>query len=286
MIKKITKPFFVTSFYPMTSALMLALTLPNHVRANHADNNSMQSQLNQQQAVSGSVSSSSGPLNGVTITVKENPALATSTDNKGKFSIQAKSGQTLVFSLVGFEKLEQVITSANMSVQLTESNETLNEVVVVGFGTQKKVNLTGAVQAISSKDLQDRPVTNVSTALQGKFAGVTIIQNSGQPGKDGGTIRIRGLGTTNNANPLVLVDGVESSMNNISPNDIENISVLKDGPSAAIYGSKAANGVVLITTKKGKMGDPQLTYSGYAGWQDPTRLPKYMRSYRSCRYLE
>lgn len=279
MIKKITKPFFVTSFYPMTSALMLALTLPNHVRANHADNNSMQSQLNQQQAVSGSVSSSSGPLNGVTITVKENPALATSTDNKGKFSIQAKSGQTLVFSLVGFEKLQQVITSANMSVQLTESNETLNEVVVVGFGTQKKVNLTGAVQAISSKDLQDRPVTNVSTALQGKFAGVTIIQNSGQPGKDGGTIRIRGLGTTNNANPLVLVDGVESSMNNINPNDIENISVLKDGPSAAIYGSKAANGVVLITTKKGKMGDPQLTYSGYAGWQDPTRLPKYMRSY-------
>jgi len=140
----------------MTSALMLALTLPNHVRANHADNNSMQSQLNQQQAVSGSVSSSSGPLNGVTITVKENPALATSTDNKGKFSIQAKSGQTLVFSLVGFEKLEQVITSANMSVQLTKSNETLNEVVVVGFGTQKKVNLTGAVQAISSKDLQDK----------------------------------------------------------------------------------------------------------------------------------
>lgn len=135
------------------------------------------------------------------------------------------------------------------------------------------------MQAISAEDLQDRPVTNVSTALQGKFAGVTIMQNSGQPGKDGGSIRIRGLGTINNANPLVIVDGIESSMNNINPNDIENISVLKDGPSAAIYGSKAANGVILVTTKRGRQGEPKFDYSGYVGWQSPTRLPKYMGSY-------
>lgn len=105
------------------------------------------------------------------------------------------------------------------------------------------------------------------------------MQNSGQPGKDNGTVRIRGLGTVNNADPLVIVDGVESSMNNINPNDIETTTVLKDGPSAAIYGSKAANGVILITTKKGKSGEPQLNYSGYVGLQDPTRLPNYMRSY-------
>lgn len=257
---------------------MLALVLSTNSEATARMNNIPSANLVKQQTITGKVLSDGAPISGVTISVKGTEKV-TSTDNNGVFTVEANIGQTLVFTAVGYQPIEKIINNTNLQVELTASSEDLEEVVVVGFGTQKKVNLTGAVQAISSKDIQDRPVTNVSTALQGKFAGVTIIQNSGQPGKDGGSIRIRGLGTTNNANPLVLVDGVESSMNNINPNDIETISVLKDGPSAAIYGSKAANGVVLITTKRGKMGDPQVNYSGYAGWQDPTRLPNYMRSY-------
>jgi len=231
-----------------------------------------------QNQVTGKVTAEDGPVSAATISVK-GTSVSTSTDAKGTFAIRAKTGDILLISSVGYKTKEVPVTGATVSIQLESNNEALEEVVVVGFAKQKKVNLTGAVQAITSKDLQDRPVTNVSSAIQGKFSGVTITQNSGQPGKDNGTIRIRGLGTINNANPLVIVDGIESSMNNINPNDIESVSVLKDGPSAAIYGSKAANGVILITTKKGGSGKPQLNYTGYAGIQDPTRLPEYMNSY-------
>ncbi|WP_293902484.1 MULTISPECIES: SusC/RagA family TonB-linked outer membrane protein [unclassified Sphingobacterium] len=231
-----------------------------------------------QNQVTGKVTAEDGPVSAATVSVK-GTSVSTSTDAKGTFTIRAKAGDILLVSSVGFKTKEVTVTGTTLSIQLESNNEALEEVVVVGFAKQKKVNLTGAVQAITSKDLQDRPVTNVSSAIQGKFSGVTITQNSGQPGKDNGTIRIRGLGTINNANPLVIVDGIESSMNNINPNDIESVSVLKDGPSAAIYGSKAANGVILITTKKGGSGKPQLNYTGYAGIQDPTRLPEYMNSY-------
>ena len=258
--------------------LLLSAVSSNVAMADPLDSNFSTFNLISQTNIQGVVSDENGVLSGVTVQVKGKNSV-TSTDDSGKFTISANLGEILIFSRIGYQQQKFVINGSNLTVRLMPENEGIEEVVVVGFGTQKKVNLTGAVQAISSKDLQDRPVTNASTALQGKFAGVTIIQNSGQPGKDGGTIRVRGLGTTNNANPLVLVDGVESSLNNINPNDIENISVLKDGPSAAIYGSKAANGVILVTTKKGKIGEPQLNYTGYAGVQDPTRLPEYMRSY-------
>lgn len=279
MNKNLSKLFFVSKSYTIASALMLALSLNADVYASAALIVEMNQQNKLQEEIQGKVTSATGPLAGATVYVKGNNSLATATDANGNFSLKAAKGSILVFSLIGYETLEQVVDGNTLSVQLLESSESLDEVVVVGFGVQKKVNLTGAVQAISSKDLADRPITNTSAAIQGKFAGVTVSQNSGQPGKDGGTIRIRGLGTVNNANPLVIVDGIESSMNNINPNDIENISVLKDGPSAAIYGSKAANGVILITTKKGKSGEPQLNYTGYVGVQDPTRLPNYMRSF-------
>lgn len=264
---------------PIASALVISLSMPTQGFALTKLERIAAFSTVQQEQVTGKVSSAEGPLAGVTVTVKENPSIATSTDESGQFTIQATKGQTLIFRNLGFETVERLVDGPTVQVTLSSSDEAIDEVVVVGFGTQKKANLTGAVQSISAKDLQDRPVTNVSSAIQGKFAGVTITQNSGQPGKDNGSIRIRGLGTVNNANPLVIVDGVESSMNNINPNDIETTTVLKDGPSAAIYGSKAANGVILITTKKGKSGEPQLNYSGYVGLQDPTRLPNYMRSY-------
>lgn len=278
MIKNQKSPY-LGKFYPITSALMLALIVSQTPYASAYDIGEIPVIARMQQNIIGNVFADGSPLDGVTVSVKEKPSIAVSTDSKGQFSIPASIGQTLVFRRIGYTTHEQKIDKNNLHVSLESTNESLEEVIVVGFGTQKKANLTGAVQAISAKDLQDRPITNASTAMQGKFAGVTITQNSGQPGKDGGTIRIRGLGTINNANPLVIVDGIESSLNNINPNDIENISVLKDGPSAAIYGSKAANGVILVTTKRGKIGEPQLNYSGYAGWQNPTSLPQYMRSY-------
>lgn len=283
-MKNYSNPF-LGKVYPITSALMLALVVSQTAHAYEPIYSPTQSQNRSQQTITGVVFGTGSPLEGVTITVKEKPSIISFTDSNGKFSITAAIGQTLIFSGIGYNTLEKKIDASNLNITLDPSNESLEEVIVVGFGTQKKANLTGAVQAISAKDLEDRPVTNVSTALQGKFAGVTISQNSGQPGKDGGTIRIRGLGTINNSNPLVIVDGIESSLNNINPNDIENISVLKDGPSAAIYGSKAANGVILVTTKRGKVGEPQLNYSGYAGWQKPTSLPEYMRSYDHANIL-
>jgi len=157
--------------------------------------------------------------------------------------------------------------------------------VVVGYGTQKKINLTGAVTVIDSKQIQNRPITQASQALYGLAPGVFINTNSGEAGNDQATIRIRGVGTLNDANPLILIDGIEAPINNLNPNDIQSINVLKDAASAAIYGSRGANGVILITTKQG--GYDQKTtidYSFYAGVSSPTVLPKMVTDNRT--YLE
>lgn len=149
----------------------------------------------------------------------------------------------------------------------------LDEVVVVGYGSQKKVNLTGSVSTISNKELQGRPITSMSTAIQGMMPGVTVTSSDGQPGADGASIRVRGQGTLNNADPYILVDGVEEgSINQLDPNDIESISVLKDAAAAAIYGSKASNGVILITTKRGSEGKPTVSYNASVGFQSPTAV--------------
>jgi TonB-dependent SusC/RagA subfamily outer membrane receptor len=145
---------------------------------------------------------------------------------------------------------------------------------VVGYGTQKKVNLTGAVASVSSDVLNKRQVGQTSLALQGVAPGVTVTQRNGQPGVDGGDIRIRGVGTLNNANPLILVDGLEMGLNNLDVNTIESISVLKDAASASIYGSKAANGVILVTTKRAQQGKFNIAYNGYIAHQSPTNLPE------------
>jgi TonB-linked SusC/RagA family outer membrane protein len=218
-------------------------------------------------------------LPGVSVAVK-GTTTGTVSDITGKFSISVLNGQTLQFSFVGYDVKEVVIADqTTLSVALDQHAALLDEVVVVGYGTQKKVNLTGAVAQISGKTLSSRPSSNVSSALQGVLPGVVVVQNNGQPGRDVGTIRIRGIASfSGGKNPLVLVDGVKSSMNDIDPNDIENISVLKDGASAAIYGSEAAAGVILITTKKGTKKDMQLSYSFNGGWQKATRLPNYLSS--------
>ncbi len=228
-----------------------------------------------QQIVTGKVFDGKGEtLPGVSIKLK-NTSTGSVTDVNGNFSIQVPDlTGTLVFVYIGYKPVEMPISSRTaINVTLEAESTALNEVVVVGFGTQKKVNLTGSVSTINSEQLTMRPVGQTSAALQGMAAGVTVVQNSGRPGNDDGTIRIRGIGTLSSSNPLVLIDGIEGSMNSIDPNLIESISVLKDAASSAIYGSRAGNGVILVTTKRAKSNQLGVNYNTYLGKQDPTNLP-------------
>ena len=203
----------------------------------------------------------------------------------GDFSLSnVKKGDVIVVSFVGFTTKEVVWNGQSLNVVLVEDSKTLEEVVVVGYGTQKKVNMTGAVAQLDSKALENRPIQNVSNALQGTMPGVQITSGQGRPGQDGATIRVRGVGTLNSADPYILVDGIETgTLNSVDPNDIESISVLKDAASAAIYGSKASNGVILITTKRGKAGKPRITYNGYVGVQNASEMIERMSSYDYAR---
>lgn len=227
--------------------------------------------------ITGVITDNAGePIIGATIAEK-GTSNGTITDMDGKFVLQdVPEKGILVVTYVGFASKEIVLNEkTKYEVKLSESGLDLDEVVVVGYGTQKKVNLTGAISSLKGEELVKRQVGQASMLLQGIAPGVTVTQSSGQPGADGGTIRIRGVGTIQSgADPMVLVDGVEMSMVNVDPNIIENISVLKDAASAAIYGSRAANGVILITTKRAASEKPTFNYNGYVGIQNPTALPK------------
>jgi TonB-linked SusC/RagA family outer membrane protein len=238
----------------------------------------------QQRTVTGTVKDASGTaVPGVTIVVKGKPT-GTNTNGDGKFSIAAAEKEILVFSSIGYEPLELTIDKrTDYTVSLTESSATLSEVVVVGYGTQKKVNLTGSVATVTSKNIEGRPVTNVSSSLAGLAPGVFVRQGSGKPGSDGATIRIRGTGTLNNSDALVIIDGVQGSMDAVNPNDIESISILKDAASASIYGSLAANGVILITTKKGSSKKTTVSYTGLFSSARPSNLPDFISDY--VRYM-
>ncbi|WP_346066729.1 SusC/RagA family TonB-linked outer membrane protein [Sphingobacterium siyangense] len=201
------------------------------------------------------------PLSGVTIRI--NKQTRGSSDDRGQFVLQANSGENIEFRLIGYEPHSQSAQS-NMSVVLTSAEGALEEVVVVGYGTQKKATLTGAVETVSSKAFEDRAVTNVALALQGQTPGLTVTRTSPRPGNEGLNLSIRGASSVNGSKPLIVIDGVPAlndySFLNLNSDDIENISVLKDG-AAAIYGSRAANGVLLVTTKKGK-GKLKVDYNG------------------------
>ena len=215
------------------------------------------------------------PLIGVNV-IQKGTTNGTVTDVDGNFSINVPANATIVFTYIGFSAQEVVWDGASaMNVVMHEDAELLDEVVVVGYGIQKKVNLTGSIAIVDAESLENRPLTNSSQALQG-INGVYVNQTGGNPGKDEATIRIRGIGTIGGGSklsPLVIVDGVESSLRDINPNDIESISVLKDAASTAIYGSRAANGVILITTKLEKQERTVIDYSGYVGVQSATILP-------------
>ena len=215
------------------------------------------------------------PLIGVTVIEKQNPTKGTSTDFDGKFKLSVASGDvTLQFSYVGYTSLELKAKDANGLVQMEESSTLLNEVVVVGYGTQKKVNLSGAVASISGEEISNRPASDALSALQGQVPGLQVLRSSGQPGSETSGMRIRGFSSANATSTLVLVDGVESDMTLLNPNDIESVSVLKDAAACAIYGARAAAGVVLVTTKRGSEGKAKVSYNGYVGMNKPGLMPE------------
>ena len=221
------------------------------------------------------------PLIGVLITVK-GTAQGVITGAEGQYEITNVSDNAiLVFSYIGYVKQEiQLNNQTVLNVVMQESNQVLDEVVVVGYGTQKKVTLTGAVSAISTKELVQSPVANISNSLAGRLTGVTTIQNSGEPASDGATIWVRGQGTYQNAsNPLMIVDGIERAFGDIDPNEIESISILKDASSTAVYGVRGANGVVIVTTKRGTEGKPRINVNIQQALMTPTRMPDYLESY-------
>jgi len=221
--------------------------------------------------VSGKVTDSSGAtLPGVSVVVK-GTNIGIITDMDGNYSLSnIPENATLQFSFVGMKLQEAPVAGkTTINVKLVEETIGIEEVVAVGYGVQKKVNLTGSISTVKfDNELTNRPITNGTQALGGKVTGVWVSQNSGKPGSDGAQLRIRGWGTMNNSNPLVIIDGVEGSFDQLNPNDIESLSVLKDAASAAIYGSKAANGVILITTKQGKNNEKmEINLSSYFGVQ-------------------
>lgn len=226
------------------------------------------------------------PLGGVSITVPQS-SVGTTTDSLGQFILQVPSGTMVITaSIVNYQPQNVDISDGNISnIRLTPAPKGLDEVVVVGYGTQKKKDLTGSVSTINARDVGGRQTVQVSEALQGSIAGVTVTRSSSAPGA-GATIRIRGITTTGNNNPLFLVDGVPvSSIDNVNPNDVESISVLKDAASAAIYGSRGAAGVVLVTTKRGKTGQSDVEYNYEYGIQKPTALPKFVGVQDYMRYF-
>jgi len=209
------------------------------------------------------------PVIGAAVIVKGSN-VGTATDINGNFSINASKDAILVISGFGFDTVEVAINGrTHIDIELKASSEILDEVVVIGYGVQKKSDVTGSISSVSGKDLNNVPVASALQALQGKASGVNIIQNSGAPG-GATTIKIRGTGTINDADPLYVVDGfIVDDITHISPNDIANIEILKDAASSAVYGARAANGVVAITTKGGEKGKVSVTFDGYVGFSNP-----------------
>ena len=239
----------------------------------------------QQRTVAGKVVDAQGePLIGVTVK-EQGTQNAAVTDMDGRFKLQlSHTNAQLVFSYIGYVDVTARATD-NMVVTLKEDQNELNEIVVVGYGTQKKVNLTGSVVSVNlEKETNSRPVTTVAQALQGMAAGLDILQGSGKPGAENFSVNIRGVGTMNDASPLVLVDGMEMSLSDVNPMDIESISILKDAASCAIYGNRGANGVILVTTKSGTEGKVSVTYTGRLSINKPSKLVRFMSNYAD--YME
>ncbi|MDQ2863576.1 MAG: TonB-dependent receptor [Bacteroidota bacterium] len=225
-------------------------------------------------------------LIGASVTVK-GESTGTSTNANGDFSIMASKGAILIISNIGYTTKEVKVNSFTVNVSLEKSDNSLSDVVVIGYGTQKKADLTSAISSVSGKKLEGMPVQNTESLLQGQVAGLTVTANGGEPG-DNGQVRIRGVGTFGNNNPLYVVDGipVNNGLNFLNPNDIESIQVFKDAAAAAIYGNRAANGVVYITTKKGHSGKRQISLDAYYGFAKNGKVRKMANAQQFFDYVK
>ena len=226
-----------------------------------------------------------GPIIGASVLLK-GTKMGTITNADGEFALDVPADGILLISYIGFATREVAIKKhAKLKITLDEDEaHNLNEVVVVGYGTQKKASVTGAIASVTTKDLVQTPQANISNMLVGKMPGLIAMQRSGAPGEDQSTLLIRGVSTfSDNTAPLVMIDGVERpNYNGLDPNEIESVSILKDASATAIYGVRGANGVILITTRKGQQGKPRLSYSGNIAIQSPTALPHYLNSAQYC----
>ncbi|GGH03533.1 SusC/RagA family TonB-linked outer membrane protein [Parapedobacter pyrenivorans] len=218
-------------------------------------------------------------VEGVTIEIRGSTA-STKTGQSGEFSIRVVIPATLVFSSIGHRETQLEVTNSQpLHINLTPILQDLEEVVVVGYGVQKKTSVTAAVSTLKGDAIDAVPVANLSNTLGGRVAGVIVKQGSGEPGRDGSNIFIRGISSTGNSQPLLVVDGIPRDFTQLDPNNIETFTILKDAAAVAPFGVAGANGVILVTTKRGTQGKPTLTYNGYVGFQNPTVLPAYLSSY-------
>jgi TonB-linked SusC/RagA family outer membrane protein len=239
-------------------------------------------QQNNDYVIEGIVYDETGePFEGVTLYLKDRVTLGTLTNSDGKFSIKASRGNTIVFSFIGYNKVEYLVTGEkkDLEIHLTTTAEQMDEIVVVGMGTQRKISAVAAVSSIDAKELQ-APAPSISNMLGGKVAGIITMQYSGEPGQNLAEFWVRGIGTFGaNSSALVLIDGLEGDLNSIDPADVESFSILKDASATAVYGVRGANGVVLVTTKRGEEGKLRITMRTNFSLSHLVRIPKYLRAY-------
>lgn len=264
-----------TTLLTMSCCTALGLSYCPQVQASSPNQNAQAVQ--QVKKVTGHVVDADGPIIGASVVEKGNPKNGAVTDLDGNFSLNVKPGATLVVSYIGYKTQEIAVgNQSDIAITLKNDEKTLEDVVVVGYGVQKKKLVTGATVEVKGDDIEKLNTTQVLGALQSQTPGVNIQANSGQPG-DGYKVSIRGVGSNMNATPLYVIDGVAGGdINNLNPADIERIDVLKDAASSAIYGSAAANGVILVTTKQGKQGKVQVSYDGNIGWSNTYKLPQML----------
>ena len=238
-------------------------------------------QQSKEKVVTGEVLDDLGPIIGATVRVK-GTQIGKITDMDGKFTLNVPIGATIVVSFVGYEDKEIVYKGeSKLKISMAESTTLLEEVQVIAYGTTKKVTVTGALSSVKSDEIMKSPVGSIANALSGKVPGLSSVQSSGQPGADDAALYVRGVGSlsTGLSAPLCLVDGVERSFTQLDPNEVEDITVLKDASATAVFGVRGANGVILVTTKRGQSGKAKITFSTSAGLQMPTNIPDFANSY-------
>lgn len=289
-MKKANQPFFFSPRQLLIGSSLLLITA-GHVYGESKQSPDPETVLGlvtqSQKKVTGIITDkkTGEPIIGANVIVK-GTTIGTTTDVDGKYSLETGDNAILVISFIGYKSNEISVQGKNtFTIVLEEDSETLDEVVVVAYGAQKKVNLSGSVASVNMSELtESRPITNLSSGLAGVAAGVQVTSANNRPGDDNASILVRGQGTLNNSAPLVIIDGVESNINSVNPQDVESMSILKDAASASIYGSRAANGVILITTKKGKQGALKLDYNGYVSFTSAEQKIKMVTNYAD--YME